>query len=79
MIRSDAGDTHRLSLSARVVSAVDRQVKAKPQGKKGLCHKRNRRNRDVEAHFGRAVGERVQQSTCVGTASSLVGPLIALV
>jgi len=51
--RSDAGVTHRLSLSARVVSAVDRQVKAKPQGKKRLCHGRNRRNRDYETHLGR--------------------------
>jgi hypothetical protein len=53
VIRSDVGDAHRLSLSARVVSAVDRQVKAKPQGKKRLCHGRNRRNRDFETHLGR--------------------------
>jgi hypothetical protein len=32
VIRSDAGVAHRLSLSARVVSAVVGQVKAKRQG-----------------------------------------------
>ena len=31
VVRSDSGVAHRLSLSARVVSAVDRQVKAKRQ------------------------------------------------
>ena len=51
MIRSDVGDTHRLSLSARVVSALDRQVKVKPQAKKRLCHGRNRRNRDFETRL----------------------------
>jgi hypothetical protein len=30
VIRSDAGDAHRLSLSARVLSTMTRQVKAKP-------------------------------------------------
>ena len=42
VIRSDSGVAHRLSLSARVVSAADRQVKAKRQGKKRLWHLRNR-------------------------------------
>ena len=36
MVRSDSGVAHRLSLSARVVSAVDSQVKAKQQGEKRL-------------------------------------------
>ncbi len=42
MIRSDAGSAHRLSLSARVVSTVDSQVKAKRQGQKGLWRLQNR-------------------------------------
>ncbi len=42
MIRSDAGLAHRLSLSARVVSAVDSQVKAKRQGWKRLWRLQNR-------------------------------------
>ncbi len=43
VIRSDSGVTHRLSLSARVVSAVDSQVKTKRQGKKRLWRLQNRR------------------------------------
>ena len=42
MIRSDSGVTHRLSLSARVVSAVDSQVKTKRQGEKRLRRLQNR-------------------------------------
>ena len=49
VIRSDAGVTHRLSLSARVVSAVDRQVKAKRQGEKRLRHRRIRHARRISA------------------------------
>jgi len=48
VIRSDAGVTHRLSLSARVVSAVDRQVKAKRQDEKRLQHRRNRHAREIQ-------------------------------
>jgi hypothetical protein len=42
VIRSDAGVAHRLSLSARVVSTVDSQVKAKQQGWKRLWCLQNR-------------------------------------
>ena len=42
VIRSDSGVAHRLSLSARVVSAVDSQVKAKRQRKKRLWRLQNR-------------------------------------
>ena len=43
VIRSDSGVAHRLSLSARVLSAGDSQVKAKRRRKKRLCRLRNRR------------------------------------
>jgi hypothetical protein len=42
VIRSDAGVAHRLSLSARVVSTGDSQVKAKRQGWKRLWRLQNR-------------------------------------
>jgi hypothetical protein len=42
VIRSDSGVAHRLSLSARVLSAVDSQVKAKRQRKKRLWRLQNR-------------------------------------
>src|SRR5260370_26840509 len=42
VVRSDAGVAHRLSLSARVVSTVDSQVKAKQQGWKRLWCLQNR-------------------------------------
>jgi len=42
VIRSDVSEAHRLSLSARVLSALDGQVKAKRQPKKRLCRLRNR-------------------------------------
>ncbi len=42
VIRSDAGVAHRLSSSARVVSTVDSQVKAKRQGEKRLWRLQNR-------------------------------------
>ena len=42
VVRSDSGVAHRLSLSARVVSAVDSQVKAKRQGQKRLWRLQNR-------------------------------------
>jgi hypothetical protein len=42
VIRSDAGVAHRLSLSARVVSTVDSQVKVKRQGWKRLWRLQNR-------------------------------------
>ena len=45
MIRSDAGVAHRLSLSARVLSAVVSQVKAKRQRKKRLWRLHNWRAR----------------------------------
>jgi hypothetical protein len=57
VIRSDSGVTHRLSLSARVVSAVDRQVKAKRQDKKLLRYLRNRGNRDSKGAIGVAPGD----------------------
>src|SRR3982074_1164534 len=41
VVRSDSGVAHRLSLSARVVSAVDSQVKAKRQGQKRLWRLQN--------------------------------------
>ena len=37
VIRSDSGVAHRLSLSARVLSAVDSQVKAKRRRQKHFC------------------------------------------
>ncbi len=52
MIRSDAGVAHRLSLSARVLSAVDSQVKAKRQRKKCLWHLHNRHARAVSTRAG---------------------------
>jgi len=36
VIRSDSGDAHRLSLSARVLSTVASQVKAKPKAAEAL-------------------------------------------
>jgi len=42
VVRSDSGVAHRLSLSARVVSAGDSQVKAKRQGQKRLWRLQNR-------------------------------------
>jgi len=48
VIRSDAGVAHRLSLSARVVSAVDNQVKAKRQGEKRLWRLQNRPSRGLK-------------------------------
>jgi hypothetical protein len=36
VIRSDSGDAHRLSLSARVLSTMTRQVKAKPMAAEAL-------------------------------------------
>ena len=41
VIRSDSGVAHRLSLSARVLSAAGSQVKAKRQSKKRLRHLQN--------------------------------------
>jgi hypothetical protein len=41
VVRSDSGVAHRLSLSARVVSAVNSQVKAKRQGQKRLWRLQN--------------------------------------
>jgi hypothetical protein len=52
VIRSDVGVTHRLSLSARVVSAVDRQVKAKQRDEKRLWHRRNLSNRRTRSPVG---------------------------
>jgi hypothetical protein len=48
VIRSDAGVAHRLSLSARVVSAADNQVKAKRQGEKRLWRLQNRAKPGLE-------------------------------
>jgi hypothetical protein len=45
VIRSDSGVAHRLSLSARVLSAVGSQVKAKRQRKKPLWRLHNRLRR----------------------------------
>ena len=42
VIRSDSGVAHRLSLSARVLSAADSQVKVKRQRKKPLWRLQNR-------------------------------------
>ena len=57
MIRSDSGFTHRLSLSARVVSTLDSQVKTKRQWQKRLWRMGNRdvltiHRRTREAIFG---------------------------
>ena len=41
VVRSDASEAHRLSLSARVLSAQEGQVKAKRHRKKRLCQLRN--------------------------------------
>jgi hypothetical protein len=41
VIRSDSGVAHRLSSSARVLSAADSQVKMKRQRKKRLCRLQN--------------------------------------
>jgi len=38
VIRSDVGEAHRLSLSARVLSTASRQVKAKPPWQKHFWH-----------------------------------------
>ena len=48
MIRSDSGVAHRLSSSARVLSAVVGQVKAKRQRKKRLWHMHNWRAREFQ-------------------------------
>ena len=42
VVRSDVSEAHRLSLSARVLSAEDGQVKAKQHRRKRLCRLRNR-------------------------------------
>ena len=52
VVRSDSGVAHRLSLSARVVSAVDSQVKAKRQGRKRLSRLRIRH---APREFGRVI------------------------
>jgi hypothetical protein len=49
VIRSDVGEAHRLSLSARVLSAVPTQVKAKPQREKHFCHSTDLRPRDLQS------------------------------
>jgi hypothetical protein len=41
VIRSDVSEAHRLSLSARVLSALNVQVKAKQQREKHFCHLQN--------------------------------------
>jgi hypothetical protein len=41
VIRSDVSEAHRLSLSARVLSALHGQVKAKQQREKHFCHLQN--------------------------------------
>ena len=48
VIRSDSGVAHRLSSSARVLSAADSQVKAKRQRKKRLWHLHNWRAREFQ-------------------------------
>ena len=48
VIRSDSGVAHHLSLSARVLSAVDSQVKAKRRGQKRLWRLRNLRVREFQ-------------------------------
>src|ERR1700676_978313 len=49
VIRSDVSEAHRLSLSARVLSALDGQVKAKRQRKKPLRRLNNRHAREFNA------------------------------
>jgi hypothetical protein len=49
VIRSDSGVAHRLSLSARVLSAVVSQVKAKRQCKKRLCRLQNRHAHEFQS------------------------------
>jgi hypothetical protein len=56
VIRSDFGVAHRLSLSARVLSAVVSQVKAKRQCKKRLCRLRNRHAREFQSMPDHAPG-----------------------
>jgi hypothetical protein len=48
VIRSDSGVAHRLSLSARVLSTVVSQVKAKRQAKKRLRHLLNRASAAIQ-------------------------------
>jgi hypothetical protein len=47
VVRSDSGVAHRLSSSARVVSAADRQVKTKRQAQKRLLRLRNKHVRNL--------------------------------
>jgi hypothetical protein len=54
VIRSDFGVAHRLSLSARVLSAVVSQVKAKRQCKKRLCRLQNRHAHEFQSMPGDA-------------------------
>src|SRR5258708_34000260 len=52
VIRFDWGVAPRPSLSARVVSAVDSQVKAKRQGEKRLWRRQNRRAHEFQSAPG---------------------------
>jgi hypothetical protein len=56
VIRSDFGVAHRLSLSARVLSAVVSQVKAKRQCKKRLWRLHNRHAHEFQSMPGDAPG-----------------------
>jgi hypothetical protein len=56
VIRSDSGVAHRLSLSARVLSAVVSQVKAKRECKKRLWRLRNRHAHEFQSRSDRAPG-----------------------
>jgi hypothetical protein len=63
VIRSDFGVAHRLSLSARVLSAVVSQVKAKRQCKKRLWRLRNRHAHEFQSmpdHASRALSVSIE-------------------
>jgi len=57
VIRSDSGVAHRLSSSARVLSAAGSQVKAKRQRKKRLWHMHNWRAREIQPTLESRLGE----------------------
>ena len=68
MIRSDSGVAHRLSLSARVVSTLDSQVKTKRQWQKRLWRRWNRAlGRDLQSSLERhprSLDSRIRRHHC---------------
>ncbi len=72
VIRSDSGDTHRLSLSARVLSAVDSQVKAKHEAGSTSATSENRhpRHRKEKAQSNALAKSEVIIHRALGSAPS---------